>query len=142
MKRLTVDSSVFVAALREPEEKHKICKKLLEQIINGDFEAVEPFSVLVEVAAAIKRRTGSEKLAHEVKNKLLLIETITFEELVKSRAEEAADLAISTGIRGMDALVVQTAKENDAFLVSLDSNMLELIKGKVAVRSLEEIVET
>ncbi|MBI5400183.1 type II toxin-antitoxin system VapC family toxin [Candidatus Saganbacteria bacterium] len=134
MMRLTLDSSVFVAALREREEKHEICKKILEGVFNGTFEVFEPFSVLVEVVAAIKRRTKSTELAKKIKTALLSVETIVFEELVAFRAQEASDLAISTGIRGMDVLVVQTAKENKSVLVSLDNEMLHLIKGIVSVK--------
>jgi len=64
---LTLDSSVIVAAFRENEKKHKKCLKLLEKVKNGQHTAVEPYTVLVEITAAIKRRTGSEELAETVK---------------------------------------------------------------------------
>src|SRR3989339_301329 len=99
MLLLTLDSSVFVAAFRETEEKHVICKKILEGVFSGNFE-----------------------------------------ELISFRSEEAADLAISTGIRGMDALIIQTAKENGSLLVSLDQEMLRLVKGKVSIKNPEDLV--
>ena len=137
---LTLDSSIFVSAIREPEESHQNCKKLLAMLAEGKHEAIEPFTVLIEVASAIKRRTGLTNLAKEVKTSLLAIDTITFEELVRSRADEAANLAINTGLRGMDAIIVQTAIENQAYLVSLDSEMLELVKGKVKIKRVSEIL--
>ncbi|OGC05726.1 hypothetical protein A2526_05570 [candidate division WOR-1 bacterium RIFOXYD2_FULL_36_8] len=140
MLLLTLDSSVFVAAFRETEEKHVICKKILEGVFSGKFEAIEPYSVLVEVVAAIKRRTHSMELAQKIKSILLSIDTINFEELISFRSEEAADLAISTGIRGMDALIIQTAKENGSLLVSLDQEMLRLVKGKVSIKNPEDLV--
>jgi hypothetical protein len=33
VRSLTLDSSVIVAALREQEEKHELCKKLLERVM-------------------------------------------------------------------------------------------------------------
>ena len=63
---LTLDSSVIVAALRENEEKHAVCKKLLEDVKNGKYIGIEPFSVLIEVVAAIRRRTGNKVLAEQI----------------------------------------------------------------------------
>ncbi len=61
VERITIDSSVIIAALREQEPKHKECKSLLQKVKNGDYIAIEPYIVLIEVTAAIKRRTGSNK---------------------------------------------------------------------------------
>ena len=87
-----------------------------------------PYSVLVEVVAAVKRRTGSEALAMEVKQELLNIETISFMILDDKSAVEAADIAAKTGVRGMDALVIQVSKEFETELVTFDDEMSERIK--------------
>mgnify|MGYP001496366516 FL=1 len=84
-----------------------------------------PYSVFVEVAAAIRRRTGSEELAHEVKSELLKIENVSFVVLDQKAAEEAADIAIRTGVRGMDALVIQVAQEFDTELITFDDEMMK-----------------
>jgi predicted nucleic acid-binding protein len=68
---VTFDSSVIVAALREQEEKHAECKRLLEKVKDGGFIALEPYTVLVEVVAAIKRRTDSTPLRMTKRNFLL-----------------------------------------------------------------------
>jgi hypothetical protein len=83
-----------------------------------------PYSVFVEVVAAVRRRTGSEKLAHEVKLKLLNIETISFVALDDKSAIQAADLAAKIGVRGMDALVIQVSREFDTELASFDEEMM------------------
>jgi predicted nucleic acid-binding protein len=88
-----------------------------------------PYSVLVEVVATIKRRTGSKSLAMEVKQELLNIETISFVILDDKSAVEAADLAAKTGVRGMDALVIQVSKEFKTELVTFDDEMTEKIKS-------------
>ena len=75
---VTLDSSVIVAALREQEKKHEECKRVLEKVKDGKLIALEPYTVLVEVVAAIKRRTGSTPLAERVKNDLQDIDTINF----------------------------------------------------------------
>lgn len=137
---LTLDSSVIIAALREQEEKQKECFGLIEKIKNAEYIAVEPYTVLVEVVAAIKRRTGSEQLAERVKNDLQGIGSIYFFDLESYRANEASDIAKKSGMRGMDAIVVQIAKEFDAILVSLDDEMTEKAKGIVKVKSVDAVV--
>ena len=87
-----------------------------------------PYTVFVEVVAAIRRRTGSEKLAREVKLKLLNIETASFVVLDDKSAEEAANLAAKTGVRGMDALVIQVAKEFGTQMITYDDEMMEKAK--------------
>lgn len=137
---LTLDSSVLVAALREAEEKHQICQVLFQRIVEGEYLAIEPYSVLVEVVAAVKRRTGDLSFAQKVRKDLLQIETITFEELLKFRAEKACKIAEKTGVRGMDALVVQIAKENNCPLITLDRELMEWVKSEVKVKQAEDLI--
>jgi len=103
---LTFDSSLIVAALREEEEKHERCRDILERTKSGEFTALEPYTVLVEVVAAIRRRTGSEELAERVGNDLQGIDSIFFFDLIKERADKACKIAKKTAVRGMDAIVV------------------------------------
>jgi predicted nucleic acid-binding protein len=86
---LTLDSSILVAALYEKEERHSDCKRLLKKIIDAKIRAFEPYTVLVEVVAAIRRRTGSKELAQKVGKSLGKIDTINFLELEKRRTNEA-----------------------------------------------------
>jgi len=141
VKYITLDSSVIVAALREQEEKYVACKKLLERVKNGEFAALETYTVLVEVVAAIKRRTKSESLAERVKNDLENIDTIKFLDLISSRANSAADIAKETGVRGMDAIVIQIAKEFNAPLVSLDEEMTKRAKLVVKIVNIDDVVK-
>jgi len=124
VKRLTIDSSVIIASLLKKEPRHKEALEIWNAILSGRNVAVMPYSVLVEVVAAIKRRTGSESLAMEVKQELLNIEAISFVILDDKTAVEAADLAAKTGVRGMDALLIQVAKEFGTELISFDEEMM------------------
>lgn len=141
VKYITLDSSVIVAALREQEEKYEACKKLLERVKNGEFAALEPYTVLVEVVAAIKRRTKSKSLAERVKNDLENIDTIKFLDLISSRANSAAEIAKETGVRGMDAIVIQIAKEFNASLVSLDEEMSKRAELVVKIVNIDDVVK-
>jgi predicted nucleic acid-binding protein len=124
MKKLTIDSSVIVSSLLKSELRHKEALKIWESVLSGKILVVLPYSILVEVTAAIRRRTGSEKLALQVKDELLTIETVSFVVLDDRSAEEAAKIAAKSGVRGMDALVIQVAKEFNTELVSFDEEIM------------------
>lgn len=56
---LTLDSSVIVAALRQQEQWHVESLHLLERVRSGEHFAVQPYTTLIEVAEAIRRRTST-----------------------------------------------------------------------------------
>jgi predicted nucleic acid-binding protein len=124
VRRLTIDSSVIISSLLKNEPRHKEAFKIWESVLTGKNVAFMPHSVLVEVVAAIRRRTGSEKLAFEIKQELLSIESLSFVVLDDKSAIEAADLAAKTAARGMDALVIQVAREFGTELISFDEEMM------------------
>src|SRR4030042_2899780 len=78
VRRRTLDSSVIVSSLLEKEPRHKEALEIWTAIVSGNYFAIMPYSVFVEVVAAIRRRTGSEKLARGVKLQVLNIETHSF----------------------------------------------------------------
>lgn len=67
VRKLTVDSSVIISSLLQNETRHKEALTIWENILKGKSFAIMPLSVLVEVVAAIRRRTGSEELALAIK---------------------------------------------------------------------------
>ena len=130
---VTLDSSVIVSALRKEEEHYLVCQNILEKVKDGFYIAVEPYTVLVEIAAAIKRRTGSQKLSARVIKDLLAIDTVHFLDLDSTRTKQAIEIAQHFGVRGMDAIVIQIAEEFSATLISLDIEMLKNIKSLVKI---------
>lgn len=137
---LTLDSSVFVAAFRKQEEKHQACRNLLSKISDGEYLAIQPYTVFVEIVAAVKRRTGSAAFVHQVEKNLKEISFIHFLEIVKRRADEAAQIAIESGLKGMDALVVQVSREVGSYLVTLDTEMETFAKHVVPVKTVDEFL--
>jgi predicted nucleic acid-binding protein len=125
MKKLTIDSSVIIASLLENELRHSEASRIWDNVLAGVDAAIMPYSVFVEVVAAIRRRTGSVELANGIKEALLKIENISFVILDQTSAEEAANIAIKKSVRGMDALVMQTASEYKTELVTFDEEMMK-----------------
>ncbi|OGW02542.1 MAG: hypothetical protein A2Z59_07715 [Nitrospinae bacterium RIFCSPLOWO2_02_39_17] len=138
--QLILDSSVFVAALRKDEKSYPEALRLFQQIKDGKHIAIEPYSVLVEVVAAIRRRTNSNLLANRVKNDFLNIGSLVFVDIDSTIAEKAADLAADIGVRGMDAIVIQVAREYNAPMVSMDMEMVEKAKQVVEIKGLNDFV--
>ena len=136
---LTLDSSIIIAALRQQESKHSECRSLVERVKDGEFIALEPYTVLVEVVAAVRRRTGDKDLASRVRNDLQDIETLNFLELTSIRARSASEIAEEIGVRGMDAIVIQVASEFNVPLISLDADMIDRAKPLVKTELIENL---
>jgi len=111
----------------------------MRKVKEGRHVAIEPYTVLVEITAAVKRRTASKELALRVKDDLLAINTIHFVDLDISSATDAAEIAANIGVRGMDAIVIQVAKEYGIPLVTLDKEMLEKAAGVVDYLDLTDL---
>lgn len=125
VKIVTVDSSVIISSLLPEEKRHEEARLIWDKVLSGETPAVMPYSILVEVVASIRRRTGSELLALEVQKTLENIAALSFVMLDSRAAAKACRVATKTGLRGMDALVVQTAKEYRAELITFDNEMLQ-----------------
>lgn len=90
-----------------------------------------PGLLLVEVAASIRRLTGSTKLARRVLSELQEDELIELYPLTAARSEAAAEIAASIGVRGADAVYLALASELGETLITLDRQQLE--RGKRVV---------
>jgi predicted nucleic acid-binding protein len=136
IEQLTVDSSVIVASLLEKEKEHSKAFKVWAEVLTGKTMAIMPYIVLVEVVAAVRRRTADKELALKIKKELLSAGSVNFTIVDPEAALEASDIAIETGMRGMDAIVVQTAKEYGTSLVTLDNEMINKATGIVKIKEL------
>lgn len=125
VKCVTIDSSVIISSLLPSEKRYEEACQIWDKVLRGETPAVMPYSVLVEVVASIRRRTGSELLAVEIQKTLESIAALSFVMLDSRAAAKACRIATKTGLRGMDALVVQIAKEYKTKLITFDNEMLQ-----------------
>lgn len=63
-------------------------------------------------------------MANDIKQELQDIENLSFVIIDQKAAVEASEIAIQIGVRGMDALVIQVAKEFETDLISFDEEMV------------------
>ncbi|MEK7397583.1 MAG: hypothetical protein AAB116_11675, partial [Candidatus Poribacteria bacterium] len=69
---------------------------------------------------------------------LLSMDTLNFVELESERADSASEISAQTGLRGMDAIIVQIAQEFDSFLVTLDNEMIAKVGQVAKLKSVDE----
>ena len=91
--RVVLDSSVLVAAFRSGEPFGREAFAILEAMEQGRCTAVIPITVPVELVAAIRRRTGSSRLAGTVADRLLAMPAFTVTDLHRFRLFALLELA-------------------------------------------------
>ena len=128
-----IDASVYVSIANKADRHHDHCIAWFDSCLGRADRLTAPSLLLVEVAAAIRRLTGSSKLALRVFSELHEAELIEFFPLTAARSEAAAKLAAAIGVRGADAVYLGLAAELDEALVTLDRQQLERGKGLVDV---------
>ncbi len=133
VKEVTLDSSVLVSAFVKEDKFRSKARRIMEKMFSGQYRVVTSAIVFVEVCGSISRRVGVDK-ALLVKDQLVKWGSMNFvawSELTGKRMGEAAELAVELKLRGMDAIVVQVAKEKKRALITFDEELAE--KAKVAV---------
>lgn len=122
---VTLDSSVLVSALVEHEEHRDVARGIMKRVFDGDFRVATSAIVPVEVCGAIARVAGpaAAKRAVTQLQKWKDAGLFDYVYLTQERSEESAGLAIDLRVRGMDAIVIQAAKEHRSVLVTFDREM-------------------
>lgn len=121
---ITIDASVLVAAASASDPARSEAAAFLAAAVRGADPIHQPTLSLVEVVAAIARRTGDEGLAQEAGSALVVMPGVLVQPLDLDASAEAAALAAHLGLRGADAVYVATALRHGTTLVTLDDEML------------------
>ena len=137
--KLVIDSSIFVAAFREEEPYSREAFRILEKIEDGSVSAVIPVSVVLEVVAAIRRRTNDSELAQTVGEKILSFSGVSLIDIDTFRMAKFLELASESGLRGMDVIVVGVAQEFGVPMVTLDNEMADAARRYVEVMDVQSI---
>lgn len=129
-RMLTLDSNVFIAALKEDEPNSKRCSDILSGVPER-FLLSEPSIIYQEVCGTLTRRVG-EDVAEEARKQLdLIIHPVLLKECSKNFCISAYPLCSLYNIYAIDAVYLKVALECDAILVSLDkAQFIDRIKSK------------
>lgn len=128
-----VDASVLVAMFKDGDAHHQNSREWFAKKARASEKIIAPVIALTEVAAAIARPTGDEKLASELL-KQLKISGIEFVDVTHQLSEKAAEIAIANRLRGCDSIYVALASEFKMTLVSLDNEHLQRTKSIITAQ--------
>lgn len=116
---LTLDSNVFIAALKTDENTREKCARILAKVPRK-FALAEPSIVYQEVCGTLARKM-SIKVANKAKEQLdFMIDPVLIEICDRRFCLSAFALCSEYSIYAIDALYLQVAIANRAILVSLD----------------------
>ncbi len=116
---LTLDSNVFIAALKTDENTREKCDAVLSRVPK-EFVLTEPSIVYQEVCGTLARKM-SFKVANKAKELLdSIIDPMLLENCDRKLCLSAFSLCSEFSIYSIDALYLQVALANNAILVSLD----------------------
>jgi len=108
----------------------------IDELVNGQHEAISPIIVPLEAYAAILRQTRDGSRARRVYDLILSLpnqELVTLDfttnELVRNVIEE-------TALKANDAFVLAVGRELKSMLVSLDQELLNRAQGSVETKML------
>ncbi|MBI4175700.1 MAG: type II toxin-antitoxin system VapC family toxin [Candidatus Aenigmarchaeota archaeon] len=130
--KVLLDTSCLVAFFLNDAHYNK-ARAVLESILEGETQGVISALSFAELCGAIRRNAG-EGIAKAVKDKVAGLIEKGFIEVVQLKAQDAyasGDLAISTGLRGADAVIVNAARENAAKLFTFDEEIRKKGRGYV-----------
>ncbi|MCX8188681.1 MAG: PIN domain-containing protein [Nitrososphaeria archaeon] len=116
---LTLDSNVFIAALKKDEKYSERCYEIIRKVPDR-FLLMEPSIIYQEVCGTLARRVGTN--VADMANKILdsLIHPMLLFTCNKAFCTTAYSLCSEFNIYAIDALYLKVALENNAILVSLD----------------------
>ena len=112
---------------------HEKAKLVIDKILKREIQGLISALSLAELCGAIKRNTD-EATAKQVKSEMLDLaekEVISIIPIRNSDASLASDLAIKTGLKGADAVIVNAAAQAKSKLVTFDKEIKEKAKSVV-----------
>jgi len=127
---LTLDSNVFIAALKADEPNSEKCAEILSKVPNY-FQLTEPSIIYQEVCGTLARKITLD-IANEAKKQIdLMINPKLLANCDKNLCTSAFCLCSEYNIYTIDALYLQVALKNKAILVSLDKeDFIDRLKKK------------
>ena len=119
---LVVDASVWVARLIAQDAFHELSLLWLVAQRDKGVQFVAPTLLLVEVAAAISRRTGDSGLASKAAEAIENLPDLRLVEMDQSVVKTAVHAGADLGVRGADAIYIAIAQQLSLPLVTLDKD--------------------
>ena len=140
MGPLTIDASVLVGALSASEAGQEECAGLLEIVGHDHRPVIVPTLAIVELAAAFSRRSMPAELVRRLTDRVRSLPALTLVPLDQALMEECVEAALSTTMRGADAVYVAVAQRYGATLVTTDEQQLRRVPAGLEALSPAEVL--
>ncbi len=135
---VTLDASVWLAAAIPSEPDHESARAVVDHLVRRGEPLDQPTLFVVEVAGAVRRRSGSAQHAANAVAQITSLRTIRLHALVGPLAESAAGIAGVLGLCGADAVYLSTSVAAGATLVTLDHELRDRGRAVASVVSPRE----
>ena len=135
---IVIDASLWVARLVEGDAFHQISRRWLEAQRAEGKRFLSPALLMVEVAAAISRRTAKPALARRAVVVLQKLPDLRLVAMDQNIVQMAADVASELGVRGADAFYIAVAQHLNLPLATLDVDQRERAKQIITVQKINE----
>ena len=124
-----IDSDVLVASFLESERNHERGREIVDGLENGEYDFHLPTLAIVEVASAIRRRSGLHWMAMLAvwSQNVLDWEDAgkpTIYPLDRTRMGLSVSVARRLGLRGSDSVVVALAEELGIPIRTFDNEII------------------
>jgi predicted nucleic acid-binding protein len=120
ISRITIDASVFISRLRLDDVAHFESRAFLEALPGRPIITILPVLVQAEITGAMRRYTGDTQIARRALEVLDPLPNLNLAPVDSRLANEAAQVAAGSGVKGADAVYIATARLFDTTLVTLD----------------------
>ncbi len=135
---VVVDASVWVARLIDQDTFYSISRQWLDEQRANVVRFLAPTLLLVEVAAAISRRTGDSHLAQRSVGALENLPDLRLVDMDRNVVQIAAHVGADLGVRGADAFYIAIAQQLNLPLATLDIDQRERANKVISILEIKE----
>jgi predicted nucleic acid-binding protein len=117
---VTLDVSVLIRSATPEEPGHEECDEALLLLGRKGVPLILPTLIMVELAGALSHRGQEKNTIDRVLDRVRILPASMLVPLDETLAEEAAEIAMETRLRGAAAVYVATARRAGATLLTAD----------------------
>lgn len=121
---VALDASVWLSRILRTDVNRPLARTWMSNHVQKGGTFVAPHLLLVETVAAVRRVTQSEPDARQALTELLTFTYLHLLPMDRRLVEEAAEIAISLGLRSGDSFYVAVAQQLNVPLVTFDQEQL------------------
>lgn len=132
-RKLTIDASVYLAALENPASGVNEARVFLRQVLSEGYELYLPRLFLLELIISLRALLNVKSVYSTLARQWAIAENVRWLDADSSFTRAACELADQANLRVSDAIYAVTARVSGGVLVSLDPAMLERVGSHVSV---------